>query len=173
MTTDSTTARPPRPHHWLRLALFLIAAVELLDALSIVKNIFTDYHHTTALLRFAQALTSVKLALAPLAAGAALVLAVLGRVRHAILALAALLLLTWLLDDVWSIPIHGLEFSADYGGMVVFVHHAVFPALAIAGAALALKDRRLALAGLLVCLPTLFNLAGIALFTIMIMMYGF
>jgi hypothetical protein len=77
------------------------------------------------------------------------------------------------LDDVWSIPIHGLEFSADYGGMVVFVHHAVFPALAIAGAALALKDRRLALAGLLVCLPTLFNLANIALFTIMIMMYGF
>jgi hypothetical protein len=38
---------------------------ELADALSSVHNIFTDYHRATALLRFAQALTSLKLALAP------------------------------------------------------------------------------------------------------------
>ena len=104
-------------------------------------QIFTDYHHTTALLRFAQALTSLKLALAPLVAGAAAVLAVTGRTRQAIGALAALELLEWMLQDVWSIPFHGLELSLDFGGLEAFFHHFVFPAAAIADAALALKDR--------------------------------
>jgi hypothetical protein len=49
----------PAPHPLLRLALVVVAALELLDALTSAHNIFTDYHHPTALLRFAQALTSV------------------------------------------------------------------------------------------------------------------
>ena len=77
-----------------------------------------------------------------------------GRLRNAILALAALTLLGWVLDDVWSIPIHSLEFAADYGGMVVFVHHVIFPLVAVAGGVLALKDRRPGVACLPVCLPT-------------------
>ena len=64
--------------------------------------------------------------------------------RQAICALAALVLLDWVLQDVWSIPLHGLELSLDFGGVEVFFHHFIFPAVAIAGAALALKDRRLA-----------------------------
>jgi hypothetical protein len=58
---------------------------------------------------------------------------------------AALEIATWLLEDVWSIPIHGLKLSADCGGMLAFFHHFVFPAAALAGAALAFKDRRLPL----------------------------
>src|SRR5437899_1338109 len=166
MTTIATTETAPTPHRWLRAALVLIAALEFLDALSGVQNIFTDYHHPTALLRFAQTLTSIKLALAPVIAGAALVFAALGKLRCAILALAALALTTWLLDDLWSIPMHGLELSLDYGGIVVFFHHFVFPAAALAGTALALRDRRLPLAGLLVSVPTLFNWAGVVAFTI-------
>src|SRR5512142_2023692 len=129
------------PHRWLRVVLVLVAALEFLDALSGVQNIFTDYHHLTAFLRFAQTLTSIRLALAPVIAGAALIYAALGNIRRAILALAALEITTWLLEDVWSIPIHGLELSADYGGMLAFFHHFVFPAAALAGAALAFKDR--------------------------------
>jgi hypothetical protein len=71
------------------VGLVLVAAIELLDALSSVPGIFTDYHHGTALLRFAQGLTSIKLALSPLLAGAALVFAALGNIRYAVLALAA------------------------------------------------------------------------------------
>jgi hypothetical protein len=168
---DTDTA-PPR-HGWLRAGLVLIAALELLDALSGIENIFTDYHHPTAYLRFAQTLTSIKLALAPIIAGAALVFAAMGNVRRAILALAALALTTWVLDDVWSIPIHGLELSLDYGGIVVFFHHFIFPAAALAATALALKDQPLPLAGLLVSLPTLFNWAGVVAFTVAVMMYGF
>ena len=171
MTTESTTASPA-PHRWLRLALVVVAALELLDALTSMHNIFTDYHHATALLRFAQALTSVKLALA-VHRRRGLLLALRGRLRHAILALAALALMVWLLDDVSTIPIHGFEFSADFGGMVVFAHHFVFPVAAVAGAALAWKNRRLALAGLLVSLPTIVKWLGVAAFTIAIMMYGF
>ena len=76
-------------HRWLRLLLALVAALEFLDALSGVQNIFIDYHHDTTLLRFAQALASINLALAPLLAGAALIFAALGNIRYAVLALAA------------------------------------------------------------------------------------
>ena len=172
MTAIETALAPPR-HALLRTGLAIVAAYELFDALSQARFIFADYHHATAYLRFAQALVSVKLALAPLVAAAALMFAATGRLRNAILALAALTLLGWVLDDVWSIPIHGLEFSAGYGGMVVFVHHVIFPLVAAAGGVLALKDRRPGVACLLVCFPTLFNLANIFAFAVAIMMYGF
>jgi hypothetical protein len=142
-------------------------------ALSGAANIFTDYHHETALLKFAQALTSVKLALAPLLSGAALVLAVLGRLRQAILALAALILMSWLLDDVSSIAIHGLEFTPDFGGAMIFGKRVIMPVLAAAAAAWAWQDRRLRLACLFVSLPTIANWVGVVIFTVSILMYGF
>jgi hypothetical protein len=71
MTTDTTAF--PAPYPWLRLALVVVVALELLDALPRAHNIFTDYHHPTALLRFAQALTSVQLALAPFITAAAFI----------------------------------------------------------------------------------------------------
>ena len=172
MTTIASTAAP-QSHRWLRLGLVLIAALEFLDALSGVQNIFTDYHHDTALLRFAQALTSVRLALAPLIAGAALVFAALGNIRRAILAIAALVLVTWLLEDLPDIAVHGLRFSLDYGGVEIVIHYFIFPAAAIAAAALALKDQKLPLATLLVCLPSLFDWIGVVIFMITIMNYGF
>jgi hypothetical protein len=172
MTAIANTDTAP-PHRWLRVVLVLIAALEFLDALSGVQNILTDYQHPTAFLRFAQTVTSIKLALVPVIAGAALIYAALGNVRRAIVALAVLEITTWLLEDVWSIPIHGLELSADYGGMLVFFHHFVFPGTALAGAALAFKDRRLSLAGLLVSVPTIVNWAGVVAFTVAVMMYGF
>lgn len=54
----------PTPHRGLR-----IAVVELANALSSVQNVFTDYHHATAPLRFAQALTSLHVAVPPFHSG--------------------------------------------------------------------------------------------------------
>jgi hypothetical protein len=99
-----------------------VALDELADALASVQNVFTEYHHEAAFLRFAQALTSANLALAPLVAAAA-VLAVMGRTRLAICPLAALVLLDWMLQDVWSIPLHGLELSLDFGVEVILALH--------------------------------------------------
>jgi hypothetical protein len=172
MTTIASTPTAPS-HRWLRIGLVLIAALEFLDALSGVQNIFTDYHHDTALLRFAQTLTSIMLALAPLLAGTALVYAAWGNLRRAILALAALVLAVWLLEGLPDIAIHGLRLSPDYGGVETFFHTFVFPAAALAAAALALKDQHLPLAGLLVSLPTLFNWTGVVVFIIAVMIYGF
>ncbi len=69
--------------------------------------------------------------------------AVRGRLREAILALAAFVVVGWLLNDLWSFPSHGFELSLDFGGFIMFVRHFAFLAAAIAGAALAVKNRRL------------------------------
>ena len=55
----------------------------------------------------------------------------------------------------------------------MFFHHFVYPAAAHAGAALAFKDRRLQLAGLLVIVPTILNWANVLATIVAIMIYGF
>jgi hypothetical protein len=172
MTAQSAAATVPSPHPWLRLALVVVAALELLDAATSVPNIFVDYHQPTALLRFAQALTSVRLALAPIIAAAAFYFALRGRLRGAILALAALSLTVWLFD-LPSIAIHGFEFTLDTGGAMVFAQRVVMPAAMVAGAVLAWNNRRLPLAGLLVSVPTIVKWIGVAVFTVAIAIHGF
>lgn len=158
-------------HRWLRLLLVLVAALEFLDALSGVQNIFIDYHHDTTLLRFAQALASINLALAPLLAGAALIFAALGKIRYAVLALAALTLVGWVLSSLPSIAIH--KFSLEFGDLEGLFYYFVVPVVAAAAALLALKDKRLALASVLACLPALAKWIGLVVFIITIMIYGF
>ena len=89
------------------------------------------------------------------------------------MALTALVLTVWLLDNLPSIAIHGFELSVGIGGMLAFVQQFVFRASAIAGAALVLKNRRLQLAGLLVKVPTIVNWAGVVAFTVAVMIHGF
>lgn len=171
MTIAAATPAPP-PRLWLRIGLIVIAAIETLTTASDFSGIFYEYQHETRLLQFAQALTSMKLALAPAIAGVALVLAIMGRLRHAIVALAALVLVGWL-SELPSFAIHGLELSATFGGTVVFVQRFVYPALAVAAIVLAMKNERLALAGVLVSLPTIFFWAVGLVFMIGFMIYGF
>ena len=45
---DSAAAAPPS-YRWARVSLLLIAATELLDALSSVQDIFTEYHSVATL----------------------------------------------------------------------------------------------------------------------------
>ena len=160
-------------HRWLRLLLVLVAALEFLDALSSLQNIFTDYHHDTALLRFAQALTSIQLALSPLLAGAALIFAALGNIRYAVLALAVLTLVGWVFISLPSIAIHGIKFSLEFGDLEGLFYYFVVPVVAAAAALLALKNRRLALATLLACVPALAKWIALVAFIIAIMIYGF
>ncbi|MGC2472299.1 MAG: hypothetical protein WA439_20875, partial [Pseudolabrys sp.] len=110
MSADTATGASPS-HRWVQAGLVIVTAAELLDALSSVQS---DYHLETDLLRFAQRLTTIKLALSPLLAGAALVFAALGNIRYAIFALAALTLTGWALDSLPSIVIHGFKPSFDF-----------------------------------------------------------
>jgi hypothetical protein len=166
-------ARPPG--RWLQTLLIVVAAGEALGALSDIPGVIVVFtvDFPTALLHFAQVLLSVKYALAPFISVPAFIFAVKGRLRAATLALAALLLLTWLLDDTTSLAIHGPELSASFGGTIVFAHHFVFPVLALAGGGFALNDRRPGLAALLVTLPTMFNWVGFVIFAIAILINGF
>jgi hypothetical protein len=155
-------ARGPRP----------IAAIELLDALSSVQGIFTDYHHETALLRFAQEFNSIKLAISPLLAGTALFFAARGNIRYAVFALAALTLAGWLLDSLPTIVIHGFKPSLDFDGIEEFVFYLVLPVIAVTAILLASKGQRLGLAALLACLPALYKWASVAAFFVMLLIYG-
>ena len=173
MTSADTTAAAPPSYRWARVGLVLIAAIELLDALSSAQGIFTEYHHETALLRYAQGLNSIKLALSPLLAGTALVFAARGNLRYAIFALAALTLAGWLLDSLPAIVIHGFKPSLDFGGIEEFVFYLIMPVIAAAAIFLAVKRQRLGLAALLACLPALYKWASVGAFIIMLLIYGF
>jgi hypothetical protein len=173
MTSIDTAAAAPSSYRWARVSLVLIAAIELLDALSSVQGIFAEYHHETALLRFAQGLNSIKLALSPLFAGAALAFAARGNLRYAIFALAALTLAGWLLDSLPTIVIHGFKPSLDFGGIEEFVFYLIMPIIAAAAILLAVKRERLGLAVLLACLPALYKWASVAVFIVMLLIYGF
>ena len=155
------------------MSLLLIAAIELLDALSSVQGIFTEYHHETASLRVAQGVNSIKLALSPLLAGAALVFAARGNLRYAIFALAGLTLAGWLLDSLPTIVIHGFKPSLDFGGIEEFVFYLIMPVIAAAAILLAVKRPRLRLAALLACLPALYKWASVAAFIVTLLIYGF
>lgn len=160
------------PSLWLRIALIVIAAIETLTALSEFSALFQEYGHTTALLIFAQRMNSVYLALAPLLACAALVFAIIGRVRHAIAALALRMALSWA-ADLPAVAIHGLELSADFGGAYAFVFRFVYPLTAAAALWLAWCNEKLGLATILVSLPTILKWAGVVAFTISVLKYGF
>jgi hypothetical protein len=165
MTAAADHAHAPSHHYWLRIGLMVVAALELMDALASLTTIFVDTHPATALLRLAQTL----------AAGAALVFALIGRLRPAVLALAAFAFMGWALDDVWSIVIHGFGFRPDqyYGSVDAFAHQVLFPLGALLGAGLALHGRHLAWAGFFASLPPLFNWTGVLMFALSVMLHGF
>ncbi len=172
-TSETTVAAAPARHRWLRIALAVLAAYELWGALADLPTLFAAYEPETGLTRLAQILGSVKVALAPLVTAAALWFAATGKPRHAVIALATLALLTWVLIDVWSIATEGLELDFTLGGLVTVLKIVIFPLAAIAAIYLALKDRRLRLASALVALPTVVKWIGIVLFSIAMAMYGF
>ena len=164
-------ALPPR-HPVLRTMLAIVAAIELVGALTGLASLFYEYGHATPLLIWAQRATSVKLVLAPIIAAAALVLAAMGRLRNAIVALAALMLVAWA-SDLPSIAIHGLELSADFGGALAVLARFGYPLIGVAALILALRNQRLVLAGVLVSLPTIVAWAGVVAFAIAVSIHGF
>ena len=165
----STGAKAPAPRVWLRVALLVIAGFETLLGVSEFSGAF-DLHD--APLSLGQFVINAKLAVHPFFATAALVLAAAGRVRGAIIVLAAYILAAWP-AGVETIPKFGLEWDFSPVGLSIFAEQAIFPPLAIAAIVLAYRDRHLGLATVFVGLPPANLLLGIIAFTIAIMIYGF
>ena len=104
----------------------------------------------------------------PVLALTALMCAAVGNVRYAIIALGALMVMTWL-NYMPSVVMHGL----DFGGIATFQTLAqiiAFPLMAACAIALAARDQRLGLAATLVSLPTLL---GVIAFAIGVAVNGF
>jgi hypothetical protein len=95
----------------------------------------------------------------------ALLLAIAGRVRSAIVALGALMLLDW---------VHQLRSAAirDDMGLIQFALTFIYPGIAAAAIWLALRDRRLGLAFTFVAMPTLVYLLVMGPFIIITMIAG-
>ena len=167
---DASPAPLPR---WLAVALMVVAAVETLGALSDLPGVFFQYDHPTALLRVAQALIKLKLALAAPLAGAALIYAVRTQPRVAIALLAFLVLVRWALDVPTSLVIHGFALSGGLPGLIVFAQYFIYPLLGLAALALAWRNQRLGIAVVLVGLPPFAGVAMIAAFAIGVAIYGF
>ena len=171
-TVPDAASVPIRPPRLLGLYLLLIimAAIEAFDGLSHVPTLFGDMSKIPGA-GIGGAIIKAYIASHPLLALAALAFATVGRLRYAIMALGALVLMTWL-NYMPSVVRHGL----DFGGLSAFetpVQIIAFPLMGACAIALAARNQRLGLASLLVSVPTLFNVLAVLAFGIGVFLYGF
>jgi len=154
----------------LYLLLILIAAIEAFDGLSHVPTLFGDMSEIPGP-GVGGAIIKAYIAVHPLLALAALALATTGRLRYAIMALGALVLMNWL-NDMPSAVRHGLDFK----GLAAFetpLQIIVFPLMGACAIALAARSHRLGLAPLLVGIPTLYGVMAVVAFGIGVFLHGF
>jgi hypothetical protein len=153
---------PRTPHLALRILVILLSALLTLGALDQFPAV-RDYIPLRQLSIFAVPVE--KNPVLPLLTGLALLLAIAGRVRSAIVALGALMLLDW---------VHQLRSAAirDDMGLIQFALTFIYPGIAVAAIWLALRDRRLGLAFTFVAMPTLVYLLVMGPFIIITMIAG-
>jgi hypothetical protein len=154
----------------LYLLLIIVAAIEAFDGLSHAPILFGDMSDMPGP-GIGGAIIKTYIASHPVLALAALGLATVGRLRYAIMALGALVVMNWL-KDMPSVVRHGLDFR----GVSAFetpVRIIAFPLMAACGIALVARSQRLGLATLLVSIPTLYGVFAVIAFGIGIILYGF
>ena len=115
-----------------------------------------------------------KIVLQPILGLAALVCAWTGRLRESLLAMAAIILVTWL-NYLPSITLHGLDFRGKdaFISSHMILQVVLAPLLAAAVAALAIRNRITPAAIALSILPTLVGVLGVVAFAISVAMHGF
>ena len=165
-----TTAPAPTPRRiGMRATLAALAFIEAWIGFSDMPALFGD---TSNMSGFGGGLIKAHLAAHPLLAIAALVFAGLDHVRHAIIALGTIIIMTWL-GDLPSVVAHGLEFKSAFSTIETTARIIVFPLAAACAIAYAARNEQLARATLLVAVPTLFNIVLLVGFVIGVLIYGF
>jgi hypothetical protein len=169
--TALASAAPAAPRRLgLRIVLIIAALLEAFDALSSVSTLFGDMSEIPGP-GFGGFMIKAHIATHPVLALAVLAFAAIGRVRYAIIALAAIVFMTWL-NYMPSVVPHGLEFRG-VGAFETPVRIIAFPLMAACAVALAARNQRLRLATALTSLPTFYNLIGLIVFAIGVSIYGF
>lgn len=154
----------------LRTVLVILALIEAGLGLSDAPTLFGDMSHIGS--GIGAGLIKAHLAAHPVLAIAAIVFAAMGRVRHAIVALGTIIIMTWL-NDMPSVVAHGLEFKSAFGAVETTARIIAFPLIAACAIAYAAHNEHLGRAAFLVAVPTLFNVVMIVGFAVGVMMYGF
>ena len=167
-TPAQTDATPRMPG--LRIVLILMGLMEALDGFSSASALFGDMSEIPGP-GFGGFLIKVHLAAHPVLATAVIVLAAIGRVREAIIALGAIAIMTWL-NVMPSVVLHGLDFKGT-SAFETPLRIVAFPLMAVCAIAYAARNQRFGLATALAALPTLLQWLGVVVFAISIMIYGF
>lgn len=171
MTSATSAASGPVPRMiGLRTVLVILAVIEAGLGLSDAPALFGDTSHIGSGL--GAGLVKAHLAAHPVLAIAAILFAAMGRVRHAIIALGTIIIMSWL-NDMPSVVKHGLEFKSAFSAVETGAKIIAFPLVAACAITYAARGEHLGRATLLVAAPTLFNLVLLVGFAIGVMIYGF
>ena len=169
----STDAAPPPRHLGLRILLGIAALIEAGQALSVVSDLLIPGYKAAG---FGGAIARAYLAVHPVSALAALLFALIGRLRDSTIVLGALVLATWL-NEMTSAVQHGLAFGSSYTALQTTAQIIAFPLMAACGIAYAARHQRPGTSAALVSIPTLFNVlfhaVSVVVFAVSVMMYGF
>jgi hypothetical protein len=154
----------------LRIVLIALALIEAWLGLSDAPTLFGDMSHIGS--GIGAGLIKAHLAAHPLLAVAAIVFALMGHVRHAIIALGTVIIMGWL-SDMPSVVAHGFELKSAFSIMETTARIIAFPLVAACAIAYAAHNEHLGRATFLVAVPTVFNVVMIAGFAVSVMIYGF
>jgi hypothetical protein len=171
-TLTTAAAEPPRTYRLLGMyiVLIIVAVIEAFDGLSRAPILFGDMSEIPGP-GVGGAIIKAHIASHPVLALAALALAATGYVRYAIMALGALVIMTWL-NYMPSVVLHGFDFGGT-AGFETTAQIVAFPLMAAGAIALAARDRRLGLATALVSIPTLSGVLGVIAFAVSVVIHGF
>lgn len=175
-TPDQATPGTPaalsnRQRFWISAALLAIALFETADGLSNVGTLFGDMSEIPGP-GFGGFLIKTYLATHPVFAIAALIFAAIGRVRLAVMALVGVLIgrWLWLMPSVANSGLEMTNFNSALNSLVLIIAP---PLLAACSLSLAIRNERLGLASLLVCLPSLYSVLSVVAFIVAVSIYGF
>jgi hypothetical protein len=161
----------PVPRGW-RLLLSAVAAVQFLGGLRDLSLLFANLSEVPGP-GLGGAIIIANIILQPIFGLIALVCAASGRIGAALLAMAAIILMTWL-NWLPSVARHGLDFKGTlFVSLQLIFQIVIAPLLAVTVATLAVRSSRTALAIGLAVLPTLVSLLGVVAFGIGVARYGF
>jgi hypothetical protein len=166
-TSVPATSRVPD----LSIVLIVLAAIETFGGLSSVSILFGDMSEIPGP-GLGGFLIKAHIAIHPLLGVGALVLAAIGRVRYAIIALGIIVIMTWL-NDLPSAVLLGFEFKGFLSTLQTVAQIIAFPLIGACAIAYAAHNENLGRATLMLAIPTLFGVLGVLAFAIGVNIYGF
>ena len=173
MTDTVSVAPAAQTAKWARLLLLIAAMIEFLGGLGSLPILLGDLSEVPGPGLDGQIILA-GIVLQPLLALAALFFTIRGKIPYALVAMAFIVLLSWL-SYVPSVRLHGLDLSQGDAFTTTMLgwELIVAPVVALAVAGLALWEKHLTLATVLAVLPTLAHVLSVLAFGISVAIYGF